>query len=150
MPFQAGSARLCITATMQHWARRRRRRVLNLPYQNERLGVSDRLSQRLVLHGFGAKLRLGPVPLQQFLEPLTFELARLGPGPLVLAVGPGHLAHSMLPAAARGAQLPKQRCILRARLKRLLQSAQLARQARGFGRGHGRFAHGFLLFGFEG
>jgi hypothetical protein len=110
--------------------------------------MSNRLSQRLVLHGFRAQLRLRPVPLQQFLEPLTFELARLGPGPLVLAVGPGHLAHSMQPAAARGAQLPKQRRVLRAGFKRLLKLAQVARQARDFGRGHGRFAHEFLLFGF--
>ena len=110
--------------------------------------MPDRLSQRLVLHGFRAQLRLRPVPLQQFLEPLTFELARLGPGPLVLAVGPGHRAHSMQPAAARGAQLPKQHRVLRARFKRLLQSAQVPRQARGFGLKHGQFAHGFLLLGF--
>ena len=110
--------------------------------------MPDRLSQRLVLHGFGAKLRLRPVPLQQFLKSLALELARFEPGREVLAEGPGHLAHSMKPAAARGAQLPKQHRILRARLKRLLQSAQVPRQARGFGLKHGQFAHGFLLLGF--
>ena len=34
-PFQAGSARLCITVAIQRWARRRRRRFLNHPCQNE-------------------------------------------------------------------------------------------------------------------
>lgn len=112
------------------------------------MGASNRLPQRLVLHGFGAQLGLWAVPLQQTVKLLLLALTRFEPGQGVLAVGSGHFAHSVPPAAARGAQLPKQYRVLRAGFKRSLKLAQVARQARDFRRGHGRFAHEFLLFGF--